>query len=151
MTVSILRIDLKSRTVAMSSAGHPLPILIRNTSQGMVIKPLAAKPQTPLGLHLDEATSGRVIFVDTVHKIEEKDLICLFSDGLTEARSEHKKQFGSPMIKSLKMLKGSMRSTQLLEYILEKFNRHVDGVPVVDDICLLVIDTKMDEAHDEVA
>lgn len=151
MTVSILRIDLKSRTVAMSSAGHPLPILIRNTSQGMVIKPLAAKPQTPLGLHLDEATNGRVIFVDTVHKIEEKDLICLFSDGLTEARSEHKKQFGSPMIKSLKMLKGSMRSTQLLEYILEKFNRHVDGVPVVDDICLLVIDTKMDEAHDEVA
>jgi phosphoserine phosphatase RsbU/P len=151
MTVSIIKIDLLNRQVIMSSAGHPLPILIRPTDSGVKTKTLTAKPQSPLGYEFLFPTSDLPSYQDTVHELEDNDIVCLFSDGLTEALNKQKKPFINSFIRTLRTLDHQFSPPELVNKILRNFDAHTEGVAVSDDICLLVIETKREKNHDAVA
>lgn len=151
MTVSIVKIDVHSRKLTMSSAGHPLPLLVRNENGVMHVSPLTAKAQSPLGFEM--LTKSVVIppFVDTVHDLDGEDTICIFSDGLTEARDQKQVAFQKDFLKTLRRLDRRYPPSVMMDHILQALQKHIKGSSVTDDICLLVIDTKKDSSYDAVA
>ena len=150
MTVSVIKIDVQSRKVTMSSAGHPLPLVVRPHNGFMRVIPLAAKAQSPLGFELLTRAMVASPYVDTDHNLESEDTICLFSDGLTEARGPSAKQFQPNFLSLLRNLDRRYPPTVLLDRVLQKLQGHLKDQSVTDDICLMIIDTRKDE-QDEAA
>jgi sigma-B regulation protein RsbU (phosphoserine phosphatase) len=150
MTVSIIKIDLETRKITMSSAGHPLPIVMRPTDKEMKLVTLTAKSQSPLGYEFLTQTTSPVPYRDTTHTIEAEDTLLLFSDGLVEARNTLEKTFQKDFIKSLKKVERRFPPSILLDKILQSFQNFTVGSPSADDICLMIIDTRKDEKYEDV-
>lgn len=79
VTALIAELDLDSGRLEWISAGHPPPLLVRDTRHTRV---LPTDPLPPLGVALPR---GPVV----VHRaaLEPGDLLLLYTDGLTEART----------------------------------------------------------------
>lgn len=151
MTVSIVKIDVQSRTLTMSSAGHPFPLVVRTTNDRVEVLPLPAKAQSPLGFEMLTRSMAVPPFVDTNHNLEPDDTICIFSDGLTEAKNKSKISFQKTFLTTLRSLDRRYPSSVILDRILQSLQGHMENSSLADDICLLVIDTKKDSAHEAVA
>jgi serine/threonine protein phosphatase PrpC len=78
VTALIAQLDLDSGELRWISAGHPPPLLIRG---GRRAHSLEAKPVPPLGVKLDHAPPNVA-----VESLEPRDLLLLYTDGLTDAR-----------------------------------------------------------------
>jgi serine/threonine protein phosphatase PrpC len=78
VTALIAELDLSSGRLRWVSAGHPAPLLLRNSR---LIKELEVTPAPPLGTQL--ATSAPA---DGEESLEPGDMLLLYTDGLTEAR-----------------------------------------------------------------
>jgi len=151
MTVSIIKIDVQARTLTMSSAGHPLPLAVRMNNGQVGVSPLAAKAQSPLGFEMLTMSVVVPPFIDTVHDLEPDDIICIFSDGLTEAKNNAKLSFQKPFLNTLRELDRRYPPSVVLDRILNSLQKHMEGASIADDICLLVIDTKKDSSYDAAA
>ena len=151
MTVSVIKIDVASRQVTLASAGHPFPLVLRPAESNMKVVPLGAKAQSPLGFEFLTKATAPPPYRDTIHRLQDDDIICLFSDGLTEARSKNDVQFQRAFIKMLRSLDRRYPPSVLLDRVLQRFQSHMEGTYVDDDICLMVIDTRKDEGHEAVA
>ena len=151
MTVSVIKIDTGSRDLTMSSAGHPLPLVLRPESSGVKVQALTAKAQSPLGFEFLTRSAAPPAYKDSHHKLETEDIVLLFSDGLTEARDRNNKQFQKSFLTTLKSLDPRQAPSVLLDRILQNLRTHTDGKQSDDDICLLVIDTRKDDGHEAVA
>lgn len=85
VTAIIASLDLRNGTLTWVSAGHVLPMLVRNRSYA---GPLDCKPSQPLGL------GGPVVQVaETV--LQRGDRVLFYTDGITESRSPDGSFFGS--------------------------------------------------------
>ena len=151
MTVSVIKIDTESRELTMSSAGHPLPLVLRPGSDGFKVRVMTAKAQSPLGFEFLTRSAAPPAYHDSHHKLEADDTILVFSDGLTEARNQANKQFQKKFVATLKSLDKRYPPSILLDRILQTLRTHMDGSQAKDDICLLVIDTRKDDGHEAVA
>jgi serine phosphatase RsbU (regulator of sigma subunit) len=78
VTGLLLQLDSRTGWLRWISAGHLPPLLLR---QGRLVKTLAARPATPMGLRL---LSGQ----PSVHseQLEPGDRLILYTDGVVEAR-----------------------------------------------------------------
>ncbi len=151
MTVSIIKIDVASRKVLISSAGHPLPLILKTDSEKMIVSPLAAPAQSPLGFEFLTKATAPPPYKDTAHRLGDDDIICLFSDGLSEARNKTNTTFQRDFIKMLRTLDRRYPPSVLLDRILQRLQIHMSGASASDDICLMVIDTRKDDEHEAVA
>ncbi len=151
MTVSIVKIDVHDRTLTMSSAGHPLPLAIRQQGSQVGVFPMPAKGQSPLGFEMLTMSVAVPPFVDTVHRLESDDIVCIFSDGLTEAKNKSKLSFQKPFLNLLRGLDRRYPPSVVLDRVLNALEKHMEDAALADDICLLVIDTKKDSSYDAVA
>jgi hypothetical protein len=79
VTALIAELDIASGRMRCVSAGHPGPLLLRD---GRLIKSLALVPSAPLGVGL--ATGPPV---EAEEALEPGDMVLLYTDGLTEART----------------------------------------------------------------
>ena len=84
VTALIGTLDLRSGTLRLINAGHPLPMLVRNGSFG---GSLHCPPSRPLGL------GGPVVEVSE-HQLQRGDRVLFYTDGITEARSSEGAFFG---------------------------------------------------------
>jgi sigma-B regulation protein RsbU (phosphoserine phosphatase) len=151
MTVSIVKIDVHDRTLTMSSAGHPLPLALRQQGSQVGVFPMPAKAQSPLGFEMLTMSVAVPPFVDTVHRLESDDIVCIFSDGLTEAKNKSKLSFQKPFLNTLRGLDRRYPPSVVLDRVLHALEKHMEDSALADDICLLVIDTKKDSSYDAVA
>jgi serine phosphatase RsbU (regulator of sigma subunit) len=78
VTGVLAELDLSSGRLLWHSAGHPLPLLLR---QGRVVKPRAPAPGLPFGI---ERAGHRVGVAQEL--LEPGDRILLYTDGVIEAR-----------------------------------------------------------------
>ncbi len=76
----IARLDLPTGRLTWVNAGHPPPLLLR---AGKLVKVLELKPSTPLGVPF-----GRSAAAIGEEDLEPGDRILLYTDGVTEARTE---------------------------------------------------------------
>jgi hypothetical protein len=86
VTAVIAELDLDSGRLSWISAGHPPPLIIRDGRHAL---PLAAPATTPLGVEAPVAPT----VAET--SLEPRDLLLLYTDGLTEARREDDSMFGT--------------------------------------------------------
>jgi serine phosphatase RsbU (regulator of sigma subunit) len=86
VTAVIAELDLDSGRFSWISAGHPPPLIIRDGRHAL---PLAAPATTPLGVEAPVAPT----VAET--SLEPRDLLLLYTDGLTEARREDDSMFGT--------------------------------------------------------
>jgi serine phosphatase RsbU (regulator of sigma subunit) len=84
-------------------------------------------------------------------KIDADDVVCIFSDGLTEARNKNETQFHRIFLSTLRSLDRRYPPSVVLDRVMQKFQEHMKGASVADDICLMILDTRKDENHEAVA
>jgi len=151
MTISIIKIDIKARSLTMSSAGHPLPLVVRTKQDKIGVFPLIAKAQSPLGFEMLTKSISVPPFIDTSHDIEPDDMILIFSDGLTEAKNNSNLAFQKQFLATLRGLDRRYPPTVVMDRILQSLQNHMGSSKLADDICLLVIDTKKEDSYESVA
>ncbi|MDG4833849.1 PP2C family protein-serine/threonine phosphatase [Solwaraspora sp. WMMD1047] len=83
----LVELDCRTGRLDAITAGHPAPLLLRD---GRMIKTLDAPTALPLGLGYLARTAPRVVS-ETLHP---GDQLLLYTDGVTEARTEDGEFFG---------------------------------------------------------
>jgi serine phosphatase RsbU (regulator of sigma subunit) len=87
VTALLADLDLESGRLEWVNAGHPRPIVLRN---GRVVAELATTPMPPLGLGMLSAVPEL-----GATRLEPRDSVLLFSDGIIEARAPSGEFFGT--------------------------------------------------------
>lgn len=129
---SVVVIDLQQHTLAYSNAGHNPPVMIRGGDNSTV-----------------ELNSGGILLgVNEVSNyptetipLKSGDLLCLYTDGITETQNPEGNQFGyenlAARIKSAVALK--MPAEAIAENIYEAVSSHLNGGMRKDDLTLLIM------------
>jgi len=122
-------LNRRTRVLRYSNAGHPYPVLYR-VATGAVTEITAQG--FLLGIMPDEVYSEREV------ALEPGDAIAFFTDGLAEARNEIGEQFGSERIMECMGRAGSKSAAQIRDEILADRIAFSSGVPLTDDLTLVV-------------
>ena len=120
-------------TVRLCSAGHPLPIVVR--ADGTVERP--GSNGRLLGVFAD------VTLADTTIDLATGDSLSLFTDGATEARSEHE-FFGDARLEQALARRRSEPAARIAAGLMDELLAFQDGHPR-DDTAVLVL-KRMDTA-----
>lgn len=122
-------IDLRSKELRYSSAGHPGIILTSRNGDGRILK----VPSLPIGF-LDEN-----IYEEHTVQLQSGDRIFMYSDGLPEAEDPADNLFGMDrMVKYLKDY-NAMNIKESISMLLVEVNMWANG-PLKDDVTLLGIE-----------
>jgi sigma-B regulation protein RsbU (phosphoserine phosphatase) len=129
MTMMLGLVDKVDNTFCFTSAGHPNPILLRG-GQTMEIG-------RSHGLMLG-ASEGE-IYDRSLVKLEPRDTLVIFSDGISEAMSCDRRLFRSSGI--MQAIRGCRSGTprQILDAIGSNLDSHTQGSDGADDRTLLVM------------
>jgi sigma-B regulation protein RsbU (phosphoserine phosphatase) len=128
--------DPRSRTLTYASAGHPPARVLRGCGQ---IMQLNGEASLPLGIDAGEG------YTDHEYRLEPGDVLILYTDGITEARSPQGDMFGEARLDEAAVCRGSAAST--LESILSGVDRFRGSRTLGDDRTLLV--ARVTEGPDE--
>jgi hypothetical protein len=85
VTAIVAELNLDTGTLSYVNAGHPAPLLLRNSK---VLKELGGGRRTPLGIRHTDPHIGEEI-------LEPGDRLLLYTDGITEARDADGEMFGT--------------------------------------------------------
>jgi sigma-B regulation protein RsbU (phosphoserine phosphatase) len=136
VTLAAVLLDPTAHTLTVVNAGHPPPLLCRQTSGVFEEASPRAASGPPLGV-LDA-------YDFEAHQItlEAGDSVVLFSDGVTDAEDAH----GHPLeLKGLHAVlqQGNAQPAELGARILHAVQQHAGGRPQYDDITLVCLRRRM--------
>ena len=130
VTMSYLIYNPANRELKFASGGHMPPFLFRN---GKLIEKLDVAEGMPLGLL--EGTD----FTQKEIKLEPKDLVLIYTDGITEARDKKGRDFDEEgIVRTLedKTDLTSQTAIQRLQGAISAFSRNL---PQHDDITIMTL------------
>lgn len=130
-TACILIYHTKSNKITLSNGGHHLPIGIRKTEEGIIIEEIEAQQSLPLGVFQDTQYSDREFM------LADYELICLYTDGIIEAKSSQGKLMGVERLKELLMTHYQRESQEIYQIIKEELSHYQQET--LDDWLLLLI------------
>jgi sigma-B regulation protein RsbU (phosphoserine phosphatase) len=136
-TAFYLVADSKSGTMRYANAGHPKPLLIRR-SAGRV-EPLAnatGKSQPVLGLFEDATYQTSEV------KLDPKDLVMLFTDGLYEVQDRNEALYSQEMLVAGVQRRTQLPAPQLFDELLAEIRRFAAASAFDDDVCLVALEYK---------
>ncbi len=130
ITTVLMRLESNGR-LTVANAGHPPPIVVRANGETELIE----KSGVPLGV-LDEedfAESGMVL--------DRGTFVVAYSDGVTEALAGDGRMYGmSRLIETVRTAsRVAASSLELKELVLHDLRVFTKGVPLADDLTLMVI------------
>jgi sigma-B regulation protein RsbU (phosphoserine phosphatase) len=120
--------DAVERTFAYSNAGHPAPLLVR---EGEV------KPLDSHGLLL--GVVPEVSYQQSILQLCPGDLLILYSDGISEARSSDLELFRAEGISATILERPCDSAAAALESIWSRVDEYMVGGEVADDRTVLVL------------
>jgi sigma-B regulation protein RsbU (phosphoserine phosphatase) len=120
----------EKRMLRYANAGHPQAFVIPGEGGGA--KRLGATAP-PLGL----ATAGEAIVGDEVPWHSGKDLLCVFTDGLSEARNAAGEPFGERRLLDVVVRHRAQASQQIVDLVFAELERFTSAVQ--DDRTLLLM------------
>ncbi|HEX3591787.1 MAG TPA: PP2C family protein-serine/threonine phosphatase [Pseudonocardiaceae bacterium] len=137
-TALLAELDLETGELTFLTAGHPLPVLLRD---GRMVKELRGPVRLPLGMgHLDPQPPavGREM-------LKPGDRVLLYTDGVTEARSPTGDLFGLEQLVDLteRHHTGGMSAPEALRRIARTVLDHQHG-ELQDDATLLLVEWAAD-------
>ena len=127
VTCSVLELEGASARLTMSSAGHPLPLVLRATGQVEVL----GETGTLLGVVRDPDLSEHTAV------LAAGDTLVLYTDGITEARAPER-FLEQPELAALLEKLGPLDPAQLARRIEDAALGHEQGSPR-DDMAILVL------------
>ncbi len=122
-------IDIASQTLSWVSAGHNPGFLLRQSGE----LELLSSSGVPLGL-LPQATYGASSI-----QIEPGDLVCLYSDGITECEAPDDEQFGEERLEALLREEGKKDLEDVLRTIDQKMVDFAAERPQGDDQTVVLL------------
>ena len=134
-TAFYLMVDSKSGTMRYANAGHPKPLLIRRSASR--VEPLAnagGKSQPVLGL-FEAAT-----YETTEIKLDPKDLVMLFTDGLYEVQDRKDDLYSQEMLVAGVQRRTQLAAPQLFDELLAEIRRFASDSAFDDDVCLVAVE-----------
>ncbi len=143
MSFLILIFDEQSGSVQYSNAGHTFPFLIPKDAQDERLggkkrsKSLSAGKRSSGILGIDPSSD----FVDELLPLQAGDRIVLYTDGLTEAKNDQGKLWGTRGVQKVIEEHGDASAADLKVAIVDrvvKFNEKADLFD--DDLTLLIVD-----------
>ncbi|CUS95931.1 PP2C family protein-serine/threonine phosphatase [Candidatus Chrysopegis kryptomonas] len=130
ITFFICKIDLRNFVLEYVNAGHNPPILFKKSRYEFLEKGGAV-----LGVLDDEYEVGKV-------KIENGDLIFLYTDGVIEAMNSNGEEIGLERVISFLNSNVNLPAGKIVNSIKDLISSFSYGVEQVDDITLLVLKIK---------
>ena len=131
-------VELDSDTGMFSwvNAGHPEPLLLRD---GRLVRALRCRPTLPLGLHIETGALATSVEVG-YEPLEPGDLVLLYSDGVTEARSPDGDFFGEQRLIDLltRNLAAQLPVAETIRRMIRSLLEHQQG-QLSDDATLLLL------------
>jgi serine phosphatase RsbU (regulator of sigma subunit) len=139
VTGLMVELDLGTGLLTWISAGHPPALLLRN---GRLVKALEVTPMLPLGLGPDlgdEGSSDRPFVHVGVEQLEPGDLVLLYTDGVTEARSPSGEMFGEDRLTDLiiRNVAAGLPPAETMRRAVSALMQH-QGSDLADDATLLL-------------
>ena len=129
ITFFLLLLDPASGEIEYTNAGHNPGLLVRRdgtmeelASHGL---PLALFPGRPY-------TSSRLV-------LEPGEILCLYTDGVTEANDPQGNEFGMPRLKEFFAQQASSEVAQIESRLSSALEEYAAGEPFADDRTLLMI------------
>lgn len=135
VTLTLVRFDHTNNQMIWVNAGHTPTLLVHKTS-GVCEELLG--DNLPLGVIEDE------IYRQYQTQLGPEDVVCIYSDGLTEAENTQQQQFGPDRVRSL-LTKLSMAPQASLDGVLHgikhELDGFVDGASMKDDTTVILVQT----------
>ena len=122
-------VDPQSRSVRYVNAGHNPGLLVRRSGE---VTPLGASG-LPLGL-----LPGSTYRVDEV-EMAPGDLICLYSDGITECESVADEEYGQERLEAFLRERRDRPLSEMVRAIDDEVSRFGAGLPQGDDQTVVLI------------
>jgi serine phosphatase RsbU (regulator of sigma subunit) len=130
MTVSLVILNQETHRSELWNAGHPFPVLFRAQTKSSSFVGAGALP-------LGKMKKAR--YEPIVQILEPGDFLVQYSDGLVEALNKQKEPFHYDAVSRILSSRAFSSAPDLRQEILTKWNEHCAGVPVDDDVSMIVI------------
>jgi len=126
----IARLDTGSGRLEWSCAGHPRPLLLRGRK---VVAELSSAPVLPFGLGDPAPEPG-------IEQLQPDDVVLLYTDGVTEARTPDGELFGLDRLADLleREAASGRKAEELLRRLVQSVLDHQVG-DLRDDATLLLV------------
>lgn len=123
-------------SVELANAGHPYPLLF-DAEKGTVTELKYEDPEKQYGLIGIEGLD--VSFPPVSFRMHPDDFIVCYTDGFTEAADMNDKEFSKNRV--IELIKSSKADSaqNILEKLTSAFYAHTQGVPLKDDITIVVL------------
>jgi serine phosphatase RsbU (regulator of sigma subunit)/anti-sigma regulatory factor (Ser/Thr protein kinase) len=135
VTLFIGVLDLPTGRLRYCNAGHEIPWIVGSDKENgnLVTRQLEVKANLPIGL-----------FDDFHYEMEETlltkgELLFLYTDGLTEAKSSSRKLFGTERLNQILIDHRSLRAADLLTAMANEVHQFQAGTEQSDDLTMLAI------------
>jgi sigma-B regulation protein RsbU (phosphoserine phosphatase) len=119
-----------------ANAGHPKPLHVRRNDNR--IEPLAnasGKGQPALGLFRE------ALYQSSEIRLEPKDLIMLFTDGLYEVQGPRDELYSQTQLVAGIRRRIHLPAPQLFDELIEEVRQFSAGSGFTDDVCLVGMET----------
>jgi len=128
VTVVLAVLDPKEHTLRYANAGHNPPIVRRSSGERGLLNPTGAAIGLMDDLQLREETI----------RIGNDDAILMYTDGVTEARNQHREMYGNDRLIAA-VAAGPRNAAELLAHVEADLNAFTQGAPQSDDVTLLTL------------
>jgi sigma-B regulation protein RsbU (phosphoserine phosphatase) len=123
--------------VLLSSAGHPLPLIIHRATHAV----------SPLGTRRSVHGPALALFDDATYGMERlrlaaDDLVLLFTDGVTEMSDVSGREIGVERFMAAAGKYADLDARQMCEKVLDEIQLEAGGAAFEDDVCLLAIERR---------
>ncbi len=129
-TLFFMIYDRTRHELSFSNAGHGPLFCYRASLKGCTMTKL---DNVPIGIMEDvEYSQARV-------KMEQGDVVVMYTDGITEMRNAEKEEYGLLRLQKLIMMHNDKDANELVEIIVDDVEDFRGDVPPHDDMTLLVL------------
>ncbi len=131
-TACYVYLDLASRRLTLSGAGHPAPMVLYS-STGKALLP-AIPRSSALGL-IENA-----MYRESEIELEPGMKLMLYTDGLVEAQDDEGEELGAPRLLDFIQKRGPQSVKEMLDMSLAGMHQFTGSMRQDDDICLLGVE-----------
>ncbi len=124
-------LDMAASTLQYINAGHNPPFIVKSTGSEML---KLSKGGLILGCleHSDDYEIGEV-------EIESGDLLCMYTDGITETTDDRGEEFGEERLYSLVRQSVALSPELIIEKIISSVNLYAHNNLQQDDLSLVIL------------
>ncbi len=131
MTFLGMLFDPLTRRLEMSNAGHNFPLLVRSSPEGVKVRPLVSR-----GNRLGDLRDSR--YTSISETLQDGDLLCLYTDGLTEYENAKGAAFGECRLGRLLQRHVDEEPDKIIDMVLAELAAFAQELPQEDDITLVI-------------